>query len=745
MKKLIIVLFLTVSLICALNAQERRLKNVRPLTFGGDNAEAYFSPDGSKLTLQVTNPELKANCDQIFMLDLKNLTNSSKDLQLISTGKGRTTCSYFMPDGQHILFASTHEAHENCPEPPKSYKGRYVWAIYPDFDIYVADLKGNIVKKLTNTPGYDAEAVVSPDGKKILFTSMRNGDLDLYTMDIDGSNVKQITHELGYDGGAFFSHDSKKIVFRASRPKTPQAIQEYKELLSQNLVAPTEMEIFICNVDGSNMRQVTHLGKANWAPFFHPSDKKIIFSSNHHSKKGYDFQLFMIDINGENLEQITYQSEFNAFPMFSPDGKKLVFSSNRNQSKPRETNVFIADWVELSEHEIPNQNHLKKHVDYLADDKLEGRLAGSKGETKAAQYIAKQFRSYDIKPLPGTNAYLQPFQYRFTQNPHQTASETDPKVQAKNVVGFINNQREQTIVIGAHYDHLGYNERGHSTAPNEKNAIHNGADDNASGTAVLLELARLLAKNSVQEPVNFLLVAFSGEEDGLQGSKFFADYLIQHQNLVGKPVFMLNMDMVGRLDTNYKFHVHGVGTSEKLEELLSTMKPAGFQLVFDSTGIGPSDHTSFYQKNIPVLFFFTGLHTDYHKPSDDAHKINFYGMKLITNYLYNVVMALAERNEFPFYKTKLKTEKQAAKYKVSLGIMPDYKDYGDGLHVESVIEGRPAHQAGIQDGDIILKIGDCEIKEVYGYMECLSKFQPGDEAVITIKRSQEFKTLKVKF
>ncbi|GIV44225.1 MAG: hypothetical protein KatS3mg035_1348 [Bacteroidia bacterium] len=744
MKKLIVLFCLNIIILFA-KAQERRLKNIRQLTFGGDNAEAYFSPDGSKLTLQVTNPELNAHCDQIFMLDLKNLSGSPKDLKLISTGKGRTTCSYFMPDGKHILYASTHEAYEHCPEPPKSYKGKYVWAIYPDFDIYIADLNGNIVKKLTDTPGYDAEAVVSPDGKKIVFTSMRNGDLDLYVMDIDGSNVKQITHELGYDGGAFFSFDSKKIVFRASRPKTPQAIQEYKELLSQNLVAPTEMEIFICDIDGSNMKQITHLGKANWAPFFHPSNKKIIFSSNHHSKKGYDFQLFMIDLNGENLEQITYHSEFNAFPMFSPDGKKLVFSSNRNPNKPRETNVFIADWIELPHNELPNPQNLQKHVEYLAADKLEGRLAGSKGETLAAKYIQKYFRSYGLKPFPNTKSYIQNFEYRFHPNPHQTPSEKDPKVQAKNVIGFLNNQSDKTFIIGAHYDHLGYNERGHSTAPNEKNAIHNGADDNASGTALLIELARLFAQNSIQEPVNFLFVAFSGEEDGLQGSKFFADFLIQNQNLVGKPVFMLNMDMVGRLDSLYKFHVHGVGTSEKLEELLQLMKPAGFQIQSDSSGIGPSDHTSFYKKNIPVLFFFTGLHTDYHKPSDDAHKINFYGMKIITEYIYNITLALSERKEFPFYKTALKTEKQAAKYKVSLGIMPDYKDYGDGLHVESVIEGRPAHAAGIQEGDIIMKIGDCEIKEVYSYMECLSKFNAGETTTITLKRKQEVITLKVQF
>ncbi|HKX86994.1 MAG TPA: hypothetical protein VJL37_09985, partial [Flavobacterium sp.] len=206
-------------------AQEKHLKNIKKLTFGGDNAEAYFSPDGKKLTLQVTNPEIGAQCDQIFTLDLSQTSIDSKSLQLVSTGKGRTTCSYFMPDGKHVLYASTHKSNEACPAPPKPKDGKYLWAIYPEFEIYMADMKGNIVKQLTDSPGYDAEAVVSPDGKKIAFTSIRSGDLEIYTMDIDGSNVKQVTSGLGYDGGCFFSHDSKKLVFRSSRPKTDSEIK----------------------------------------------------------------------------------------------------------------------------------------------------------------------------------------------------------------------------------------------------------------------------------------------------------------------------------------------------------------------------------------------------------------------------------------------------------------------------------------------------------------------------------------
>lgn len=330
-----------------LNAQtEKHLKNLTQLTYGGDNAEAYWSFNNKNLSFQSNNKAWGLQCDQIFNL---NVQKASKDSTykppMISTGKGRTTCSYFMPGDRQILYASTHLGNDECPkDPPRGAK--YLWGIFDSYDIFVADLKGKIVKQLTNTPGYDAEATVSPKGDKIVFTSTRSGDLELWTMNIDGTKQKQITKGLGYDGGAFFSPDGKKIVFRASRPKTDDEIKEYKELLAQGLVAPTSMEIYICNADGSHLKQLTHLGKANWAPFFHPSGKKIIFSSNHHSTKGYDFQLFMINLDGSGLEQITSESMFNAFPMFSPDGKKIAFSSNRNNHGTHDTNLFVADWVD---------------------------------------------------------------------------------------------------------------------------------------------------------------------------------------------------------------------------------------------------------------------------------------------------------------------------------------------------------------------------------------------------------------
>lgn len=324
---------------------ETHLKNIRQLTNGGDNAEAYFSFDDKMAVFQSNYDGWGVECDQIFYFDLENDNLIDYKPKMVSTGKGRTTCSYFMPGDTTVLFGSTHLGGEACPPEPSREEG-YVWPIYENFDIFVADLKGNIKKQLTNSPGYDAEATLSPQGDKIVFTSTRSGDLELWTMDIDGSNQKQITNGLGYDGGAFFSPDGTKLVFRASRPQTEEGKKEYQDLLDKGLVKPTNMELYTCNVDGSDLKKITDLGNANWAPFFHPSGEKIIFSSNHQSERGFPFNLYMINVDGTGLEQITYDEQFASFPMFSYDGKKLIFSSNRNNGGTRNTNLFVADWVE---------------------------------------------------------------------------------------------------------------------------------------------------------------------------------------------------------------------------------------------------------------------------------------------------------------------------------------------------------------------------------------------------------------
>ncbi|MCB9185798.1 MAG: PD40 domain-containing protein [Flavobacteriales bacterium] len=326
--------------------EETHFDTVIQLTNGGDNAEAYWSFDDSKIVFQATNAAWGDSCDQIYFTPVADAQRMMTERpKLISTGQGRTTCSYFMPGDTTIIYASTHLDDAACPpKPEKREDGKYVWPVYAGFDIFVADLNGNIIAQLTNEEGYDAEPTVSPKGDKIVFTSLRSGDLELYTMNIDGSDVKQITTELGYDGGAFFSPDGEKLIFRSSRPKTEEEIADYKALLAQGLVTPTEMELYICNVDGSELRKLTDLGNANWAPFFHPNGEKVIFSSNHASEKGYPFNLFMINLDGTGLEQITYDGIFDAFPMFSRSGEYLLFSSNRNNGGTHDTNLFLAKW-----------------------------------------------------------------------------------------------------------------------------------------------------------------------------------------------------------------------------------------------------------------------------------------------------------------------------------------------------------------------------------------------------------------
>ena len=325
--------------------QEIHLTNVRQLTYGGDNAEAYWSFDGRKLVFQATNPIWNVECDQIYVMDLADGTPSETPPSPVSTGFGRTTCGYFMPGDRTILYASTHAADTACPEvPSRGPGGEYVWPIYPNYDIYTAPVGGGEPTLLIGGEGYDAEATVSPRGDKIVFTSTRDGDLELYTCDIDGSNIQRLTAKIGYDGGAFFSPDGEYIVWRASRPVGDEA-GTYIQLLQRGLVQPTEMELWICRADGSDMRQITNLGGANWAPYFHPDGEHILFSSNHKTK-AFPFNIFMTDIHGAEPVQITFDNAFDSFPMFSPDGKRIAFSSNRNNGRTRSTNVFVADWVE---------------------------------------------------------------------------------------------------------------------------------------------------------------------------------------------------------------------------------------------------------------------------------------------------------------------------------------------------------------------------------------------------------------
>ena len=319
---------------------ETNLKNIKQLTFGGENAEAYWSFDGKQLIFQSKRDG--RGCDQIYKMNA-----DGSNVRMVSNGEGRTTCSYFMKGGKKVLYASTHGGGKDCPPNPDFSQG-YVWAIYPEYDIYTSTPEGKNIKKLTDTPGYDAEATVSPDGKKIIFTSERDGDLELYSMDANGKNVKRLTNELGYDGGAFYSPDSKMIVYRASHPTTEAEIKRYKDLLAQHLIVPTTFEVWTMNADGSNKRQVTKLNAASFAPYFTPDGKRIIFCTNYFATdaRKRNFDLAVINIDGTGLKRVTFNESFDGFPMFSPDGKKLVFASNRNAANSGDTNVFVADWVE---------------------------------------------------------------------------------------------------------------------------------------------------------------------------------------------------------------------------------------------------------------------------------------------------------------------------------------------------------------------------------------------------------------
>jgi len=318
-----------------LNAQH--LGTPKQLTHGGQNAEAYWSPDGKRLVFQSTRDQLQ--CDQIFTM---NADGSNQ--KMVSTGKGRTTCGYFLKDNWQIIYGSTHGAGDACPPAADRSKG-YVWAVYPGYDIFVANGDGKIQKRLTDTTGYDAEATVNFNTGKVVYTSMASGDLDLWIMNSDGSGKKQITKTEGYDGGAVFSRDGKHLVWRANHPKTPETMDRYRALLKENLTTPMKMEIFVADGDGANAKQITDFGCASFAPTFTPDGKKILFSSNKHECDGRKFELFLMNLDGSGLEQVTSFGGFTSFPEFSPGGNRLVFATDKDAKSRYEFNIFVADWI----------------------------------------------------------------------------------------------------------------------------------------------------------------------------------------------------------------------------------------------------------------------------------------------------------------------------------------------------------------------------------------------------------------
>jgi hypothetical protein len=399
--------------------------------------------------------------------------------------------------------------------------------------------------------------------------------------------------------------------------------------------------------------------------------------------------------------------------------------------------TFIFNMTMAQSIDIKN---LKTHIGFLASDKLDGRGTSSKGEEASAQYIASKFKEINLLPN-GNNGFFHEFTFKKAIDIHGMDTNAAVRRNSKNVIGYLDNGAENTIVIGAHYDHLGLAEDGSSLDANPKGKIHNGADDNASGTAGVIELARYFATNNVKEKFNFLFTCFSGEELGLIGSKKLVESKVFDWSKVN---YMVNMDMVGRLnDSTNKLLVYGIGTAKEWGTIFQNVK-SNFKFIYDSSGVGPSDHTSFYLKDMPVLHFFTGQHMDYHKPSDDIEKINFIGERKVLEYIVGIVEASNDMPRLTFQKTK-STMNDKVTFKVTLGVMPDYAFEGPGMRIDGVTDGKPAFKAGLQKGDVILKMDDKEIKDVMTYTKLLSTYKKGDKAKLKVKRIETELNLEATF
>lgn len=875
--------------------EETHLKNVRQMTFGGDNAEAYWSFSGDRLIFQTNHAPYK--CDQIEVMP-----STGGPSKLVSTGKGRTTCAYFLKGDQEIVYASTHEVSPECPTPPDNSKG-YVWGLF-EFDIYKANADGSNLRKLAPGPGYDAEATVCAKDGAIIFTSTRSGDLELWRMDADGNNLRQLTNLPGYDGGAFFSADCSKIVWRSSRPQGKD-LADYKALLAQNLVKPTKMDIWVANGDGTDARQVTYLPGASFAPFFTPDGNRILFSSNFKNPRSPEFDIYAINADGSGLEQITFAPGFDGFPVFSPDGKRLAFSSNRRDVEggkyrvsgtpagEKDTNVFVADWIDgpiKPMAEVSRVDYYRTTVNTLAADEREGRGIGTKGLRDSADFVQKELAAAGIEPGMNGNwrqsfdvttevrraqataleldgkavaaADFTPMPFsasktvtapivaagygivdakaklddykgknvkgkivvvnRFTPNVESLGAvgqarlgdirykaftarskgavglivvdNGDPKQEearlpslatdgmadlvsggadagipvlvvkravgamlqtgahkakvtvalepvrtpTDNVVGVIRAGAAQklpgVIVVGAHLDHLGMG--GGSNALDPKvHAVHNGADDNASGVAALLQVAAFLAQQKANLQRDVYVVAFSGEEEGDLGSAHF----VRNPPTQDKVVAMLNMDMVGRMRNN-QLHVNG---GESAKEWQSIVQPAcdaaRVHCSIGGSGYGPSDHMAFYVAGVPVLFFFTGNHLDYHTATDDADKINAAGGTRVASIVGDVALTLAKRADALTY-VKAPPETMAGDVRrvgASLGTVPSYSEDPNqppGVVLSDVVPEGAAAKAGMKAGDRIVQIGSIEIRSVNDLMFVLQTAKPGTDVKVTFVR-----------
>jgi hypothetical protein len=939
-------------------AEEKHLADVKQITLAGENAEAYWAWGGRELVLQSRTGDNE--CDRIYRMPLGSVfgvpagsRETIPPLLPVSNGKGATTCSYFMPGDQKVIYASTHLGGDACPPKPDHSQG-YVWALYDSYDIFKADIDGKNPVQLTSTKGYDAEATVCGKDGSIVFTSLRDGDIELYRMDADGKNVKRLTNTPGYDGGAFFNADCSKIVWRASRPKPGKELEDFKGLLAQNppLVRPSKLELYVANADGSEAQQLTYLDAATFAPFWHPSQNRILFASNYGDPKHREFDIWAINVDGTGLERITYAAGFDGFPMFSPDGKQLAFSSNRATAPGKhDTNVFIAKWVEDPSPKIleSGADRIMKDLAWLADPAREGRGVGLLGLEQSGAYIEARMKALGLAPVGdgrlGTadGEYRQPFpvvtqlkqedgtkvemggkplakedyvvlgyspakavvagdlvfadygiiakepkrddfdkldvkkkivvvrrfvpsdesfatpdaQRRFgdirrkafwarekgaaglvvIDDPVRPASapadwkapdearlpslqpegysdaglpvvvmkrapgralieklQKKEAVRAKlsvaltpvsssafNVAGRLVAEPKDgvklpgVIVIGAHYDHLGLGGR-NSLAPHAEKA-HVGADDNASGAATLLEVARELASKKTELKRDIVFVAFSGEESGVLGSAHFVHQWAEGAAKAGakdaqkkapppkakttgkekgseklSDVYaMLNMDMVGRMRDN-RLQILGSETAPEWKEMINgSCTSARVQCAASGDGYGPSDQINFFSAGVPVLHFFTGTHSDYHKPSDTPDKVNAAGAMQTGNICAGIALA-ASQHEAPLtYKADAQgppPHGDMRSFNASLGTIPDYGGPGPGkkgVLLSGVRPGGGADRGGMKKGDIIVRLGKSEIASVEDLMFVLNGSKPGETVPAVVLRDGKELKLEITF
>jgi hypothetical protein len=776
---------------------EVHLKNIRQLTAGGTNAEAYWSYDSQWLTLQAKGAGLQGipapgpDCDQIY-----RVRADGTDAQLVSTGRGRTTCSFYLPGDERILYSSTHSSDAACPAEPDRSKG-YVWPIYPSYQLYsVNPQKPESIQAMEPTApsAYNAEAVTCRDGS-VIFTSDRDGDLELYTAKIDRqgllSQITRITHTPGYDGGAFFSQDCKKIVWRASRPQKgargKKDFEDYQSLLKQHLVRPSQLEIYTADADGKNARQVTRLNAASFAPYFTPKADRILFSSNFEDPQGRTFAIYSIRIDGTGLKRITFSGVFDGFPMFSPDGKKLAFSSNRNGSKPRETNVFVADWVENPESEkrasLDDSSPTDRYhatVMALSAPEFAGRGIGTSQMAQAEDFTVSLFIRAGLEPFFETfretfrsplqktstagSGFKHPVQIRVLEGPSTAAP-----IPGNNILGTYGSGCHKgvpAVLIGAHLDHLGLGAPGSLEAT--KKGIHHGADDNASGVAGVLEAARAIQSDKAAAGRCFIFAAFTGEESGVAGSARVAE-LLQSSKITLKA--MLNLDMVGRLRNNQLIIFGSESATEWKPWIEAECTRLGLTCPGGGDGYGPSDQMPFYMKGAPVLHFFTGPHADYHRVSDTSEKINATGGVQVAEAVSALALrASAHPRRLKYQKSQgtpsmmlvradgtTATAGQQARQGMGgayLGTIPDYAQMtspsgpgGDasqgGVLLSGARTGSPAEKAGVQAGDILVSVLKVESKEsirtrtLAEFMQVLRTLKAGDVIVLGVRRGDK--------